>query len=110
MKDDAGVVQLWTVSPRGGAPAQITRNQWPIDSTFTWSPDGRLLAHAMDNSICVTELDSGRTTRLTPRSDDATAPRPLACVFSPDGRKIAYQRIIGTGNDAFHQLFFVQVR
>ncbi len=110
MKDDAGIAQFWTVSPCGGQPAQITRNEWPVASAFTWSPDGRFVAHVMDNSVCVTELDSGRTTRLTPRSDDATAPRPGACVFSPDGKKIAYQRIIGTGGDAFHQLFFVQLQ
>ena len=29
MKDEDGLVQLWTVSPNGGAPAQVTRNPWP---------------------------------------------------------------------------------
>ncbi len=29
MKDDAGIVQLWTVSPNGGPPGQLTRNPWP---------------------------------------------------------------------------------
>jgi hypothetical protein len=92
MKDDAGVVQLWTVSPNGGAPVQVTRNPWPVASGFTWSPDGRWVAHVMDNSVCVTEMATGRTTRLTARSDDAGAPRPEACVFSPDGRSIAFVR------------------
>ena len=90
MKDDAGVVQLWTVSPNGGPPRQLTANPWPIASAFTWSPDGRWIAHVMDNSVCVTDAGSGKTTRLTPRTDDASAPRPEACVFSPDGRSIAF--------------------
>ena len=46
----------------------------------------------MDNSVCVTDAKTGETIRLTARSDDATAPRPEACVFSPDGRKIAFVR------------------
>jgi hypothetical protein len=92
MKDDAGVVQLWTISPNGGEPAQLTHNPQSIASAFTWSSDGRFIAHAMDNSVCVTEANTGVTTRLTSRSDDATAPRPEACVFSPDGQKLAYVR------------------
>jgi hypothetical protein len=92
MKDDAGVVQLWTVSPNGGSPRQVTRNRWSVASTFTWSPDGRYLAHVMDNSVCATEVASGQTRRLTPRTDDASCPRPEACVFSPDGKRIAFMR------------------
>ncbi|RME93913.1 MAG: DUF3748 domain-containing protein [Verrucomicrobia bacterium] len=92
MKDDAGVVQLWTVSPRGGPPRQWTRGEHPVASAFSWSPDGRWVAHVMDHSVCVTDMTHGRTRRLTPRHADATSPRPEACVFSPDGRWIAYVR------------------
>jgi hypothetical protein len=110
MKDDPGVAQLWTVSPNGGAPLQLTRNPWPIASAFTWSPDGRYIAHVMDNSVCVTDANTGQTTRLTPRSEDARAPRPEACVFSPDGRRIAYVRRVPSGGEWFNQLFVVSVR
>jgi hypothetical protein len=94
MKDDAGVVQLWTVSPNGGPLRQITRNPWPIASTFTWSPAGDRIAHVMDRSVCVTDARTGETVRLTPPTSEATAPRPEACVFSPDGTKIAYVRSV----------------
>jgi len=101
MKDDAGLVQLWTVSPNGGAPKQLTHNAHDIASTFTWSPDGRSIAHVMDNSVCVTHTSTGQTTRLTPRSEDTTAPRPEACVFSPDGKQIAFvRREEGAGGEA----------
>ena len=33
MKDDKGIVQLWTVSPNGGAPIQLTGNPSPIASS-----------------------------------------------------------------------------
>lgn len=105
MKDDAGVVQLWTVSPHGGPPRQLTRNPHPIASAFTWSPDGRHLAHVMDNSVCVTDARTGEMRRITPRTADALAPRPEACVFSPDGRQIAFVRRLTEGGVTANQIF-----
>lgn len=92
MKDDAGVVQLWTVSPLGGSPRQITRNVYSVASAFTWRPDGRQIAYVMDGSVCITDAQTGATTRITPRSDADSAPRPEACVFSPDGKQVAFVR------------------
>jgi hypothetical protein len=108
MKDDAGVVQLWTVSPAGGPPTQVTRNGSPIASAFTWSPDGRRIAHVMDASICVTDAATGSTRRLTGPSDPP--PRPEACVFSPDGRSIAFLRRIRNGDGEWNQIFVVGVQ
>ncbi len=109
MKDDDGVVQIWTVSPNGGTPVCVTKNPWPIASTFTWSPDGRHIAHVMDNSVCLTEVVSGRTIRLTERSADAEAPRPEACVISPDGHKVAYVRRVAAGDGVFNQIFITNL-
>lgn len=107
MKDDAGIVQLWTVSPRGGKPRQVTHNAMPIASAFTWSPDGRNIAHLMDRSVCLTEMATGRTTRLTERHEVATSPLPQACVFSPDGASIAYMREVAAPAGTFTQIFVV---
>lgn len=101
MKDDGGVVQIWTISPNGGEPQQVTRNPWSIASAFSWSPDGRWIAYVADNSVFVTHVATGRATRLLPRSSDAVAPRPEACVFSPDGRYIAYVRHVSPFNQIF---------
>lgn len=92
MKDGAGVAQIWTVSPNGGYLRQITRNPHDVASAFSWSPDGRSIAHAMDGSVAVTTVADGRTVRLTPAVNGAAAPSPTACVFSPDGTRIAYTR------------------
>ncbi len=110
MKDDSGVAQLWTVSPNGGPPAQLTRNPWSVASAFTWSPDGRYIAHVMDNSVCVSEAATGRTHRLSARSDDPTAPRPEACVFSPDGQRIAFVRRLDHGQDSFNQIHVITLQ
>ena len=109
MKDDAGLDQLWTVSPNGGAPRQLTRNPASVSSTFNWSPDGRLIAHTLDNSLCVTTFPAGKTWRLTPRFNDAEAPRPEACVFSPDGKHLAYVRRVPSPTAASNQIFVLDL-
>jgi hypothetical protein len=107
MKDDAGVVQLWTVSPNGGPVRQVTMNPWPVASAFTWNPDGRRIAHVMDNSVCVTDVASGKTQRVTARTDDAAAPRPEACAFSPDGNSIAFVRRLPSPRQPANQICVV---
>lgn len=108
MKDDADVVQLWTVSPQGGPPVQVTRGPYSAASAFTWSPDGRRIALVMDNSVFTVDAATGETTRLTPRMPDALAPRPEACVFSPDGRQIAYVRPTESAAGTFNQVYVVE--
>jgi hypothetical protein len=63
----------------------------------------------MDGSVCVTDLADGRTTRLTPRRGGAEAPLSLACVFSPDGRQIAFMRNMSAAGVTFSQLFVVDL-
>lgn len=107
MRDDSGIVQLWTVSPNGGEPRQVTHNEFDVASAFTWSPDGRFIAYVADNSVFVTNVASGKSFRLTPRSDDAIAPRPQACVFAPDGKRIAFVRPAETGGQVWNQIVVV---
>ena len=92
MRDELGAAQIWTISPRGGEPHQITHDLWGVASAFTWNPNGQLIAYAADNSVFIVEAATGVSRRLTPRSSDADAPLPLACVFSPSGEKIAFMR------------------
>lgn len=110
MRDDAGLAQLWTVSPNGGAPKQVTRNPWSIASAFSWSPDGRRIAGVMDNSVFFIDAQSGLSTRLTPRSRDDVAPRPEACVFSPDSQAIAYVRRVPAEGGVFNQVFSLSIK
>jgi len=107
MKDAAGVVQLWTISPNGGEPRQLTHNWHDIASAFTWSPDGRGIAHVLDGSVCITDSESRQTRRLTAKQSAESAPRPEACVYSPDGDKIAYVRPAIAGGKVYNQIFMV---
>jgi len=64
----------------------------------------------MDNSVCVTDAATGATTRLTPRCDDTSAPRPEACVYSPDGSKIAFVRRVPAPDAPANQVFVVNAK
>ncbi|KAA8998470.1 DUF3748 domain-containing protein [Affinibrenneria salicis] len=99
MKDDAGIVQLWTISPLGGPPRQVTRSEQSVQSAFSWHPQGGALALVCDNSIMLCDAASGALTRLTERTE--IAPSPDAVVFSPDGRYIAFMRAVDGANQVF---------
>jgi dipeptidyl aminopeptidase/acylaminoacyl peptidase len=105
MRDDVGVVQIWTISPSGGEPRQLTRNPFDVASAFSWSPNGRSIAYVADNSVLVSDVATGVATRLTNHVDDSTSPRPEACVFSPDGKRIAYVRPVENNGRIFNQIF-----
>ena len=106
MKDDSGIVQIWTVAPADGEVRQWTCNPWSVGSAFTWDPGGAAIAYVADNSVCVTDI-LGQTRRLTQRTSDADAPRPEACVFSPDGQWVAYVRNVKGAGGRFNQIFLV---
>jgi hypothetical protein len=111
MKDDDGVAQFWTVSPRGGEPRQVTRLAGcsGIASAFTWSPDGRLVTAIIDGSAGVIDIATGAVARLTPRREGGDAPVRLVSVFSPDGRFVAYMRGHKTGASHQRHVFIVNV-
>ncbi|ARU92328.1 DUF3748 domain-containing protein [Tatumella citrea] len=101
MADEQGIIQLWTISPLGGMPKQITRLADSIASVVNWHPQGRMVAFVCDNSVMTCDVRSGQCQRLTSRT--AQAPCGDAVVWSPDGLKIAYMRDIS----GWRQLFMV---
>jgi Tol biopolymer transport system component len=96
MRDEKGIVQLWTVSPEGEKPRQVTPAAVGVESAFTWSADGRWIAMAMDGGVGVVNANDGTWRELA-----RGAIRPEACVFSPDGRAIAYVRVVAGSNQIF---------
>ena len=109
-RDDEGVVQIFTVPPTAGGPTQLTTGPWGIASSFSWSPDGGWIACVADGSVCLVDATAGHRVRLTPPVQGDSAPRPEACVFSPDGTRIAYARRVPAGDGTLHnQLFTVDV-
>jgi hypothetical protein len=108
MRDQGGLVQIWSISPCGGAPRQITSDLGNVASAFTWDPRGARIAYVAEGSIMTVEVASGRTSQLTSRVGSADGPRPEACVFSPGGGRIAYVRPVAGPAGRFNQVFMVE--
>ncbi|WP_311750929.1 DUF3748 domain-containing protein [Proteus columbae] len=102
MKDDNGVVQLYTVSPSTKEVKQITSQPWDIQSAFTWNSNGQYLTFICDNSVMLCNAKTGELTRLTEKT--AQAPSSDAVVFSPNDQYIAFMRDV----DGYRQIFTVE--
>lgn len=87
--DETGVVQLWTVTTSGDSTAVTTGSQW-VESCFTWHPDGERVACVIGGCVCLVNATTGAVQPITEPSEHP--PRPEACVFSPDGRRVAFVR------------------
>lgn len=106
MKDARGVVQFWTVHPADpeGSLRQLTKSGESMGSAFSWSPKGGKLACVIGTAACVIDSESGEITRVA-SFPEGSGPRPEACVFSPDGRRMAYVREV----DGYNQIFVTTV-
>ncbi len=89
--DDNDIVQAYFVSPNGGEIKQITKNEFSIASEFTISPDDKYIVYIADGSLFRTEIETGKTERLT-ESVDPERLSADAVVISPDGKKIVYEK------------------
>jgi dipeptidyl aminopeptidase/acylaminoacyl peptidase len=80
----AGARQLFTLSLRGGYPAQLTASEKAVTDP-QWSPDGRRLAFVRDEEIWVVEADGSRLTLVVGKPGGGREPR-----WSPDGHRLAF--------------------
>jgi hypothetical protein len=105
-EDKNHLIQIFAVSPNGGEIKQVTYNSFPVESAFNFSPEGKDVAYMADNSIFVTDLETGKSIRMTNRFPDDE--RPVGSpVWSNDGKLLAYNRYIKNKDGRFLQIFYI---
>lgn len=122
MKDDEGVAQIWTVNPGTGELKPLTTNKESVTSAFSWSSDGRWIAHGLGGRVCLTDSTTGKSHLVVGRDaqsgdakdDDAIRQsvgemQKEACVISPDGSKIAFVRSKTTASGSTNQICVVEL-
>lgn len=99
-KDNKGIQQVFLMAPSGGNPIQLTQHETGVQSGVRWSPDNKSVIYVWDNSIVQCEVSDKpfeqRFRRLTAKTPDS----PNALVWSNDGKTIAFNRSVPTGNGA----------
>lgn len=101
MSDALRQPQLFSVSPIDGRIYQLTRAVGGVTSTFSVSSDGQWIAFIAEGCVMLVTPDGRRTRRMTDPGPNESAPRPEACVISPDGQQVAYVRSINQCNQIF---------
>ncbi|WP_256009872.1 DUF3748 domain-containing protein [Desertivirga xinjiangensis] len=102
-KDDSGFVNVFGVSPNGGEARQLSFHRLDIQSGINISHDGKKMAYVAENAIYVTEIDGGRSHKLTDTFTDSD--KPASCVnWSPDDKTLAYNRYV----NGFLQIFLLE--
>ncbi|KAB7726714.1 DUF3748 domain-containing protein [Rudanella paleaurantiibacter] len=103
-KDADGYIQVFGVSPNGGPIRQLTHQPFSVQTPFNFSPDGKQVAYAADNSLFISDLQTGHPHRLTPRAADEN--RPINGVtWSNKGDRVVYNRYVSTVVGRFIQVF-----
>ena len=102
MRDEAGIIQLWLISPDGGEPRQLTHNKTDIQSAFNWHPSGNWLGFVLEEKIACCDAQTGEIVFLTTGHGDS--PSADAVIFSPDGKRIAWMESV----DGFRQLWMTE--
>lgn len=107
-KDDAGIVQIYSVSPNGGVIKAITTNDFSADTTFGRSADGKYLAYGSKEAIYVTDLEDGKTEMVLPAPTNSSS--SLSNInWSNAGYEIAYNRKIIVNGKDFYQVFILDL-
>jgi Protein of unknown function (DUF3748) len=108
MKDDTGIVQIFSVPTIGGSIQQVTRLAHDVQAQFNMSPDGRKLSVISDNSIWLVDLANGESIRLNERTTDEDAPVGGA-LWNRRGNVLVFNRYIGSGSDRYLQIIKLEL-
>ncbi len=110
-KDANGIQQIFLISPEGGTPTQITEHTSGVESGVRWSPDNKSIIYVWDNSIVLCEVSDKSFEQRYKRLTAKTADAPSNIVWSNDGKTIAFNRAIPTGNgeEKTNQIFIIKL-
>ncbi|PWJ57774.1 WD40 repeat protein [Dyadobacter jejuensis] len=109
-KDENGITQIFLLSPVDGKSSQLTHHDSDVEGHLRWNPNGKEICYFWNGSLAVCIIGDApfnERYQLLTEPDSPAASNP---VWSPDGTKIAYNRLIPAPNGAATQQIFIQQR
>lgn len=104
--DQNKVKQIFTISPTGGKPVQQTFHLTDVQSGVRWHPKEYQICYLWENSLVSTVIGSKTFNVLTKPTNQS----PTNHVWSHDGNKIAFNRIVTDGNGkSIKQIFLINL-
>ena len=104
-KDDKGIVQVFSISPNGGMISQLTFNDHSVLGAFNFSPNGEQLAYLSNNSVYITDINTGKSKQITPCYSEEE--RPVGgVVWSNNGGMVAFNKYVKNSKTL---KFFLQI-
>lgn len=107
-KDSEGIVQIFSVSPNGGEIFQETKNNFSIETCLTVHPSGRYIAYGNNQDVYLTDLETQLTKRLTDTQGRTDIDALCSINWSNDGKKLAFNRRIRQGENAYYQICILE--
>jgi hypothetical protein len=105
MKDEADIVQIFSVSSVGGAgEVQLTNFKQSVQAQFNVSPNGKHLSCVAGNIVWTVEIVTGKAVQLTTAETDNNAPVGGA-LWRHDSKALVYNRYVGDGENRYLQIF-----
>ncbi|WP_149244716.1 DUF3748 domain-containing protein [Dyadobacter sp. 32] len=108
--DSKGIQQVFLISPNGGLPTQLTEHDSDVSGNVRWHPDGQHVSYVWNGSIVLCKVGSSAFNDRFSLLTSPTTPAPTNMVWSPDGKNIAFNRLVVSGKDSTQQVFLREVR
>ncbi len=108
--DSKGIQQVFLISPNGGLPTQLTEHDSDVSGNVRWHPDGQHVSYVWNGSIVLCKVGNSAFKDRFSLLTSPTTPAPTNMVWSPDGKNIAFNRLVVSGKDSTQQVFLREVR
>ncbi|WP_342087927.1 DUF3748 domain-containing protein [Dyadobacter sp. OTU695] len=106
-KDAKGISQIFTISPNGGKPRQITECTSDVTGNLRWHPDGKHITYAHEGSIVLCAVNDAPFEEKTQVLTEPLEAVPSNLVWSADGRVLAFNRLVKNETGKATQQVFV---
>jgi hypothetical protein len=91
-KDMNGVRQIFTISPNGGEPTQITFHKADVEGSVRWHPSEKIIYYVCSGSISRCKIGKEDFEKRVTQISKSTTISPTNLVVSHDGKTLAFNR------------------